>query len=42
MPRILITGAAGFLGSHPFDRFLKEGFEVVGMDNLIPGDLRNL
>ena len=42
MPRILITGAAGFLGSHLCDRFLKEGFEVVGMDNLITGDLRNL
>jgi dTDP-glucose 4,6-dehydratase len=42
MPRILITGAAGFLGSHLCDRFIKEGFEVVGMDNLITGDLRNL
>ncbi len=42
MPRILITGAAGFLGSHLCDRFLREGFEVVGMDNLITGDLRNL
>ena len=42
MPRILITGAAGFLGSHLCDRFLKEGYEVVGMDNLITGDLRNL
>ena len=42
MPRILITGAAGFLGSHLCDRFLREGYDVVGMDNLITGDLRNL
>jgi dTDP-glucose 4,6-dehydratase len=42
MPRILITGAAGFLGSHLCDRFLAEGYEVIGMDNLITGDLRNL
>ena len=42
MPRILITGAAGFLGSHLCDRFLHEGYEVVAMDNLITGDLRNL
>ena len=42
MPRILITGAAGFLGSHLCDRFIAEGYEVVAMDNLITGDLRNL
>ena len=42
MPRILITGAAGFLGSHLCDRFLREGYEVLAMDNLITGDLRNL
>jgi dTDP-glucose 4,6-dehydratase len=42
MPRIFITGAAGFLGSHLCDRFLKEGYEVVGMDNLITGDLKNI
>jgi dTDP-glucose 4,6-dehydratase len=42
MERILITGAAGFLGSHLCDRFLKEGFKVVGMDNLITGDLKNI
>ena len=42
MPRILITGAAGFLGSHLCDRFIRECYEVVGMDNLITGDLRNL
>lgn len=40
--RILITGAAGFLGSHLCDRFIKEGFHVIGMDNLITGDLRNI
>ena len=40
--RILITGAAGFLGSHLCDRFIKEGYNVVGMDNLITGDLRNI
>ncbi|MDP4131669.1 MAG: SDR family oxidoreductase [Bacteroidota bacterium] len=40
--RVLITGAAGFLGSHLCDRFIKEGFQVVGMDNLITGDLRNI
>jgi len=40
--RVLITGAAGFLGSHLCDRFVKEGFRVVGMDNLITGDLKNI
>ncbi|MFZ9943379.1 MAG: UDP-glucuronic acid decarboxylase family protein [Bacteroidia bacterium] len=40
--RILITGAAGFLGSHLCDRFIKEGYKVVGMDNLITGDLVNI
>src|SRR6187402_2278752 len=40
--KVLITGAAGFLGSHLCDRFIREGYEVVGMDNLITGDLRNL
>jgi len=40
--RILITGAAGFLGSHLCDRFIKEGFAVIGMDNLITGDLKNI
>lgn len=40
--RVLITGAAGFLGSHLCDRFIKEGYDVVGMDNLITGDLRNI
>lgn len=40
--RVLITGAAGFLGSHLCDRFIREGYDVVGMDNLITGDLRNI
>ncbi len=40
--RILITGAAGFLGSHLCDRYIKEGFHVIAMDNLITGDLRNI
>jgi dTDP-glucose 4,6-dehydratase len=42
MPRILITGAAGFLGSHLCDRYTGEGYEVIGMDNLITGDLNNI
>jgi dTDP-glucose 4,6-dehydratase len=40
--RILITGGAGFLGSHLCDRFIKEGYDVVAMDNLITGDLKNI
>ncbi|KQM74644.1 NAD-dependent dehydratase [Pedobacter sp. Leaf216] len=40
--RILITGAAGFLGSHLCDRFVKEGYHVIGMDNLITGDMANI
>ncbi|MGJ1205430.1 UDP-glucuronic acid decarboxylase family protein [Sphingobacterium lactis] len=40
--RILITGAAGFLGSHLCDRFIDEGFHVIGMDNLVTGDLQNI
>lgn len=42
MKRVLITGAAGFLGSHLCDRFIKEGYSVIGMDNLITGDLKNI
>ena len=42
MERILITGAAGFLGSHLCDRFIKDGFHVIGMDNLITGRLKNI
>jgi len=40
--RVLITGAAGFLGSHLCARFLKEGYHVIAMDNLITGNLRNI
>lgn len=40
--RILITGAAGFIGSHLCDRFVNEDFDVIGMDNLITGDLKNI
>lgn len=40
--RVLITGAAGFLGSHLSDRFIREGYHVIGMDNLITGDMRNI
>jgi len=40
--RILITGAAGFLGSHLCDRFVKENYHVIGMDNLITGDIANI
>ena len=39
---VLITGAAGFLGSHLCDRFIAEGFRLLGMDNLITGDLKNI
>ena len=42
MKRTLITGAAGFLGSHLCDRFIKEGHHVIAMDNLITGDMRNI
>ncbi|MBK9329973.1 MAG: SDR family oxidoreductase [Sphingobacteriales bacterium] len=40
--RVLITGAAGFLGSHLCDRFIKEGYHVIGMDNLITGNIKNI
>lgn len=40
--RILITGAAGFLGSHLCDRFIKEGYNVIGMDNLLTGKMANI
>jgi dTDP-glucose 4,6-dehydratase len=40
--KVLITGAAGFLGSHLCDHFIKEGYHVIGMDNLITGDIRNI
>ncbi len=42
MKRVLITGAAGFLGSHLCDRFIKEGYFVIAMDNLITGNIENL
>ncbi len=41
-PRILITGAAGFLGSHLCDRFIREGYQVIAMDNLLTGSMRNI
>ncbi len=40
--KVLITGAAGFLGSHLCDRFIKEGYTVIGMDNFITGDRKNI
>ncbi|MEP7196812.1 MAG: UDP-glucuronic acid decarboxylase family protein [Saprospiraceae bacterium] len=40
--RLLVTGAAGFIGSHLCDRFIKDGFQVIGMDNLITGNLANI
>ena len=42
MKSVLITGAAGFLGSHLCDRFIKDGYRVIGMDNLITGSLKNI
>lgn len=42
MKTVLITGAAGFIGSHLCDKFIAEGFKVIGMDNLITGSLKNI
>jgi len=42
MKKVLITGAAGFIGSHLCDRFIREGYRVIAMDNLITGDIRNI
>lgn len=42
MKTVLITGAAGFLGSHLSDRFIAEGFKVIGVDNLLTGDTNNI
>jgi len=42
MKRVLITGGAGFLGSHLCDRFIAEGYHVIAMDNLITGNIRNI
>lgn len=40
--RVLITGGAGFLGSHLCERFIREGFSVIAMDNLVTGDMKNI
>jgi dTDP-glucose 4,6-dehydratase len=40
--RILITGGAGFLGSHLCDRFIRGDYHVIAMDNLLPGDIKNI
>jgi dTDP-glucose 4,6-dehydratase len=42
MKRVLITGAAGFIGSHLCDKFIGKGYHVIGMDNLITGSLANI
>lgn len=42
MKKVLITGGAGFLGSHLCERFIKEGYHVIAMDNLITGDMKNI
>ncbi|MEL7375805.1 MAG: UDP-glucuronic acid decarboxylase family protein [Bacteroidota bacterium] len=42
MKKVLITGAAGFLGSHLSDRFIAEGYKVIGMDNLLTGSMENI
>jgi len=42
MKTVLITGAAGFLASHLCDRFIEEGYKVIGMDNLLTGNLANI
>lgn len=42
MKKVLITGAAGFLGSHLSDRFVKEGYHVIGLDNLLTGSIKNI
>lgn len=42
MKKVLITGGAGFLGSHLSDRFIAEGYKVIGMDNLLTGDMANI
>ena len=42
MPRVVITGAAGFIGSHLSEELLNRGYSVVGIDNLLTGDLANV
>lgn len=42
MKKVLITGAAGFIGSHLCDKFIDEGYKVIGLDNLITGNLKNI
>lgn len=42
MKRVLITGGAGFLGSHLCDRFIREGYHVIAMDNLLTGNIANI
>src|SRR5690606_8857580 len=42
LKRVLITGAAGFIGSHLCDRFLREGYRVIGMDNLLTGSISHI
>lgn len=42
MKRVLITGVAGFIGSHLGDKFIEEGYHVIGMDNLITGNMANI
>lgn len=42
MKKVLITGAAGFIGSHLCDRFIEQGYKVIGLDNLITGNLKNI
>jgi len=42
MPRVVITGAAGFIGSHLSETLLDRGFSVIGIDNLLTGDLANI
>ncbi len=42
MKKVLVTGGAGFLGSHLCDRFILEGYHVIAMDNLITGNIKNI